>query len=186
MDQYLRQTNTLKLLKIIGEFELSKPSFSSVPAVLLAYQQIKDGGIFSVSDLQLILPPTIGVTDVPSKSTPLLIVNSHHLRPAKLPSDAQNPAKSDAEPGIANSIHFLQTSETVSNEVSPAGLTVISRYHGGMSNAASVNSRTVRYDFVVLHNRGDGRGVSCRAVGAARRAGVRAGAEEPNRELLRK
>ena len=134
----------------------------------------------------MILPPTVGVTEPPSKSTPLFIVNSRHLRPAKLPSDPPNPGKADSDPGIADSIHFLQTAETVSNEVSPAGLTVISRYHGGMSNSASVNSRTVRYDFVVFHNRGNGRGVSRRAVGAARRAGLRAGVEEPNRKLLRK
>ena len=30
LDRYLRQTNTLKLLKIIGEYELSKPSYCSV------------------------------------------------------------------------------------------------------------------------------------------------------------
>lgn len=150
-----------------------------------ADSQIKDGGIFSVSDLQLILPPSIGVSEPLSSATPLLIVSTRHLRSAKLPSDTPASGKADAESGIADPIHFLQTSETVSSEVSPAGLTVISRYHGGLSNAASVNSRTVRYDFVVLHNRGAERDVSRRAVGAAGGAGVRAGAEEPRGELLR-
>lgn len=31
LDQFARQTNTLKLLKLIGEHELRKPSFSCVP-----------------------------------------------------------------------------------------------------------------------------------------------------------
>lgn len=32
LDQFARQTNTLKLLKLIGEHELRKPSFSCVPS----------------------------------------------------------------------------------------------------------------------------------------------------------
>lgn len=38
LNQYIRQTNTLKLLKIIGEHELHRPSFSSVSVSFKHYQ----------------------------------------------------------------------------------------------------------------------------------------------------
>ena len=44
LDQYLRQTNTLKLLKIIGEFELSKPSFSSVSTISTVHGRSRTAG----------------------------------------------------------------------------------------------------------------------------------------------
>lgn len=114
---------------------------------------MKEGGIFSVPDLQLILPPKIGVSESPSKSTPVMIVNMRRVEKAKLPSDPQTHSKSETEQSLPDSITFLQTTETVNVEPPLDGITILSRIHAGMSNASGVNSRSVRSEFVVFHNR---------------------------------